>query len=166
MQTFAPRVLPQFVFTIEVARIFFASAGGDVASAIGRWNVCAGSCGAQDDPRAPVLRGARGPGAEPLAARFPPRRLTSALSPCEKRRRGRRPGGLPRAKKPIFSCKSTRLALPFVLLKSPRRAILPRQVMAILSLRFEVWVPFRDQKKPKMNPKKTRKKSPHWFSLS
>ena len=41
----------------------------------------------------------RGPGAEPLAARFPPRRLTSALSLYEKRLRGRRPGGKRRAKK-------------------------------------------------------------------
>ena len=47
-------------------------------------------------------REARGPGAEPLAARLPPRRLTPALSLGEKRRRGRSPGGPGRAKKVNF----------------------------------------------------------------
>ena len=47
-------------------------------------------------------REARGPGAEPLAVRLPPRRLTPALSLGEKRRRGRSPGGPGRAKKVNF----------------------------------------------------------------
>ena len=78
-------------------------------------------------------REARGPGAEPLAVRLPPRRLTPALSLGEKRRRGRSPGGPGRAKKVNFSCKSTRRGLAFLLLKFPRRAMLPPQIMAILS---------------------------------
>ena len=81
-------------------------------------------------------REARGPGAEPLAARFPPGCLTRALSLGEKRRRGRQPGGLHARKKSNVLCKSTRRARPFLLLKFPRRAMLARQVMAILSWRL------------------------------
>ena len=44
---------------------------------------------------------------------------------------GRQPGGHRARKKSPGLCKSTRRALPFLVLKFPRRAMLPRQVMAI-----------------------------------
>ena len=49
---------------------------------------------------------------------------------------GRQPGGHRARKKSPGYCKSTRRALPFVVLKFPRRAMLPRQVMAICSWRL------------------------------
>ena len=56
---------------------------------------------------------------------------------------GRQPGGHRARKKSPGLCKSTRRALPFVVLKFPRRAMLPRQVMAISSWRlFSIhWTP-------------------------
>ena len=49
---------------------------------------------------------------------------------------GRQPGGHRARKKSPGNCKSTRRALPFVVLKFPRRAMLPRQVMATSSWRL------------------------------